>query len=149
MAINFNKFAQEGNEFLKNLADGLGHPDEDGRTGIILRAVMHTLRERITISESMHLLAQLPLFLKGVYVEGWKYREKPQAIESREDFMKEVEQHQAQYGERQFQWDKSTEEIVKIVLHHLGKYISGGEFDDITAQMPEALKGLILESREM
>ncbi len=149
MAINFEKFAQEGNEFLNNLTSGLGHPEEEGRTGIILRAVMHTLRERITISESLNLLAQLPMFLKGIYVDGWRYREKPLDLKSAEDFTNEVKKHQAHYGERQFEWEKSTEEIVKIVLNHLGKYISDGEFEDIIAQMPKPLKGLIRESRDL
>ncbi len=73
MAINFEKFAQEGNEFLSRLATSLGHPEEKGRTGIIMRSVMHTLRERITVGESLNLLSQLPMFLKGIYVDKWKY----------------------------------------------------------------------------
>jgi uncharacterized protein (DUF2267 family) len=75
MAINFNKYAEEGNLFVKNLAKSFGHPDEIGPTGIVLRAVLHTLRDRITISESLSLIAQLPMFLKAVYVDTWKFRE--------------------------------------------------------------------------
>ncbi len=149
MALNFEKYAQEGNEFLNKLAKGLGHPEEDGRTGIILRAVMHTLRERITISESLNLLAQLPMFLKGIYVDGWNYKEKPLDLKSVEDFTNEVKKYQAQYGERQFNWEDPTEEIVKTVLHHLGKYISDGQFEDIIAQMPKPLKKMISESRNI
>lgn len=146
MAINFDKFAQEGNLFLKELAQQLGHPDEQARSGIILRAVLHTLRERITIGESFNLLAQLPMFLKGVYVDNWKYSEKPLRISTKEEFFKEVEKHQDQYGEQQFDWDKSTEEIVRIVIKELGKYVSRGEFEDVTAQLPNDLKDIFSES---
>ena len=142
MALKFDKYAQEGNLFVKNLAKSLDYPEEIGRTGIVLRAVLHTLRERITISESLNMIAQLPMFLKAVYVDNWKYREKPLALRKIEEFTAEVEKHQEQYGEYEFSWEKTTEEIIKIVLKELGNYISEGEFEDIIAQMPENIKEL-------
>ncbi len=148
MALNFDKFAQEGNHFVNELARSLGHPEETGRTSIVLRAVLHSLRERITISESLHLLSQLPMFLKGVYVDNWKYREKPLDLNTREEFAGEVEKHQDQYGEREFSWDMSTEKIIQTVISALNKYVSKGEFEDIIAQLPEDLKGLFRESTE-
>lgn len=146
MALNFDKYAQEGNLFLKTLAKNLGHHDETGRTGIILRAVLHTLRDRITISESLNLLSQLPMFLKGIYVDNWKYMEQPLGIRKVEDFTKEVEKHQDQYGEYEFSWDESTEDIVKTVLRELGTYISRGEFEDIMAQLTAELEVMFRES---
>jgi uncharacterized protein (DUF2267 family) len=140
MSLNFQKYAQEGQSFVNNLAAELGHPEEVARTGNVLRAVLHTLRERITISESLHLLSQLPMFLKGIYVDNWKFREKPMDINTKEEFAAEVERHQQQHGEREYSWNKSTEEIIQIVFSSLGKYISDGEYDDIIAQMPKNIK---------
>lgn len=145
MALNFNKYAEEGNLFIKNLAGNLGHPDEIGRTGIILRAFLHTLRERITISESLNLIAQLPMFIKAVYVDNWKYREKPLRMD-KEEFLKEVEHHQEQYGEREFSWKKSTDDIVKTIIRELSTYVTKGEFDDVMAQLPEELEEMFRES---
>ena len=145
MALNFNKYAEEGNLFVKNLAKKLGHPDETGRTGIVLRAVLHTLRERITISESFNMMAQLPMFLKAIYVDNWKYREKPIRLD-KEEFLKEVERHQNQYGEYEFSWEKSTEDIVKLVIKELSSYIAKGEFEDIMAQLPEDIETMFRES---
>lgn len=140
MSLNFQKYAQEGQSFVNDLAAELGHPEEVARTGIVLRAVLHTLRERITISESFHLLSQLPMFLKAIYVDQWKFSEKPLDIKTKEEFIAEVERHQHQYGEMEFSWNKSTEEIIRIVLSSLGKHISEGEYEDIIAQMPENIK---------
>jgi len=142
MALNFNKYAEEGNRFVNNLAEELGHPEEISRTGIVLRAVMHSLRERITVSESLHFLSQLPMFLKAIYVDEWKYREKPLDLNTVEDFKEEVKLHQMQYGEQEFNWSKSTEEIIKTVFAALNTYVSEGEFEDIIAQMPKDLKEL-------
>jgi uncharacterized protein (DUF2267 family) len=145
MALNFEKYAQEGNTFIKMLAGNLGHPEETGRTGIILRAVMHTLRDLLSFGESLNMISQLPMFLKGLYVDGWEYREKPADIRSKEDFYKEVERYQDQYGEQKFDWDKSTADIVHGVLSSLRKYISEGEMQDISVQMPKAIKELFRE----
>ncbi len=145
MALNFEKYAQEGNTFVHNLAKDLDHPDEIGRTGMILRAVLHSLRERITISESLHLLSQLPMFLKAIYVDNWKYREKPLRLNTKQDFISEVEEHQKQFGEQEFNWKKSTEEIIRIVFKSLDTYVSQGEFQDITDQLPKDLKDLLYE----
>ncbi len=142
MSLNFQKYAQEGQSFVNDLACELGHPEEIARTGIVLRAVLHTLRERLTISESFHLVSQLPMFLKGIYADNWKFSEKPIDISTKEEFIAEVEKHQQQFGEREFSWNKPTEEIIQIVFSSLGKYISDGEYEDIIAQMPENIKEL-------
>ncbi|RDV14018.1 DUF2267 domain-containing protein [Pontibacter diazotrophicus] len=143
MAINFDKFAQEGKEYINILAADLGHPEEKGKTAILLRAVLHTLRERITISESLNLLEQLPMFLKGIYVEHWKYKEKPLKIKSVEEFAAAVEQEQAKIGERQFDWNQSTEDLISMVLTSLGtRYFSEGQLEDIAVQLPEELRQL-------
>ncbi|MFW6351084.1 MAG: DUF2267 domain-containing protein [Bacteroidota bacterium] len=145
MAINFKKYAEEGDGFVKKLSKNLGHPDEIGRSGSILRAVLHTIRERITMAESLNLIAQFPMFLKALYVDGWKFREQPVKFDKRE-FLDEVKKHQDQYGETEFNWEKSTEEIVTIVLSELRLYISEGEYEDIMDQLPDDLKEMFLKT---
>ncbi|MFW6223009.1 MAG: DUF2267 domain-containing protein [Bacteroidota bacterium] len=146
MALNFLKFAEEGQHFVNELAVELGHPEETGRTGILLRAVLHVLRERLTIAESFNLISQLPMALKGIYADNWIFHEKPHKMKTKEEFAEEVEKYQAQYGEQAFNWNKSTEEIILIVLRALNKYISRGEMEDIIAQMPQDLKAFFRES---
>jgi uncharacterized protein (DUF2267 family) len=146
MAINFDKFAQEGHLFINNLSEELGHPDEKGRVGIIARSVMHTLRDRITISESLDVIAQLPMFLKAIYVDNWKYMEKPLKFDTVEEFSKEVEKRQEMQGEQDFDWNKSTEEIAQIVFKELGKYLTDGEAGHVIDQLPKDLKSLFEKS---
>lgn len=143
MALNFEKYAQEGNEFLNELARELGHPEERDAASRILRAVLHNLRDRIEIAESFNLLSQLPMFLKAVYVEQWRYHEKPQRIKSMEAFKEEVKKEQAGLGEREFGWDISTEDIIKTVIHCLGKYVTPGQLQHIKANLPQELKEII------
>jgi uncharacterized protein (DUF2267 family) len=145
MALHFEKYAQEGQHFINRLAEEFGHPEEKGRAGIVLRAVMHTLRERITMAQSLHILAQLPMALKAVYVDNWKYLDTPIRLSSREDFIGEVEMHQRQYGERDFNWNKSTEELIQVVIGALSEFISEGEYEHFTSQLPNELRMMFRE----
>lgn len=62
---NFEKFVLEAHEYVNKLALDVGHPEEKERALIVWRAVMHTVRDRIQISESFHVMSQLPTILEG------------------------------------------------------------------------------------
>jgi uncharacterized protein (DUF2267 family) len=141
--MDFNKYAQEGYTFINELARDLGKEDDKGSVTIVLRAVLQTVRDRITIPESFNLIAQLPYFLKAIYVDQWKYREQPLPIRTLEEFKEEVKMRQLQYGEQDFDWDMPTEEIIRNVFLTLRKYVSEGELEDIQANLPEVLKPLV------
>lgn len=140
MSFNINKFAQEGFTFIHELSDELGHPGEDEATSRLLRSVLHVLRDRITISENLDVLAQLPMFLKAVYVEQWKYREKPLKFETMEEFCARVKEEQAGMGEKYFQWNESTEELILRTFSALKKYLSEGAAKHVLDQMPKEIK---------
>ena len=143
MALNFDKFARDGNEFLNDLAEKLNHPESKGQVSIILRSVLHTLRDRITIPQSFNLMAQFPLFLKAVYVDQWKYQEKPEKIQSMREFCDLVKQEQKKFGERDFNWKMATEEIVKVVIEAIAlRYVSAGEIEEVVGELPQELKPL-------
>lgn len=147
MALDFNKYAQEGNQFLNHLANELGHPQEKAQTAIILKAVLHTLRDRLTVGESLNLIAQLPMFLKAVYVDNWKYMEHPKRIKTAEEFKEEVKKEQEKLGESQFDWKMNTKDIVKKVIAVMSEnYLSEGEIQDILAQLPEEMEEVIRDS---
>lgn len=140
---DFEKYAQEANAYVKQLAAELGHPEEVGQTYILLRAVLHTMRDRIQISESFHVLSQLPMFLKGVYVEHWHYREHPLQFQSLEEFKDAVKQEQARHGEQQFNWNQHTEDLIQMVITSLGKhYLTEGQLKHIATQMPKEAQPL-------
>lgn len=142
MAFNFDKYAQEGKAFLNELAANLGHPEESQAAGRALRAVLHVFRDRITISESLDVLAQLPTFLRGIYTEQWKYRETPLKLRNLDEFKDAVKAEQARLGERDFQWEESTEEIIKRTFLSLKKYLGEGEARHVLSQMPKDIQEL-------
>ncbi len=146
MSIQFEKFTQDANLFVKDLAQKIGHPNETGRTGILLRSVLHALRNSITISESFDLIAQLPMYLKGLYVDNWKYDPTPEKVKTLEEFKTMVKNNQVAYGEDSFDWQQPTEELIRKVLEHLSQYITKGEAEHIISQLSTDLKELFRES---
>jgi uncharacterized protein (DUF2267 family) len=84
----FDQTLQKTNIWLKEIMDDLG-PDRQ-RAYHAPRAVLHTLRDRLTVEEAAHLSAQLPLLVRGIYFEGWHPAHKPTTERSQEDFLEQV-----------------------------------------------------------
>jgi len=142
--VELDKFVHETHEYINQLARDLGHPEEKQRVMIIWRAVMHTIRDRIQISESLDLLSSLPMILKGMYTLGWKYSDSPPyTYDTIEQMKTRVKYLQNEYGEHDFPWSKSTEEIISIVLDSLEKYCSEGQMEHIRGQLPQEVKPIV------
>jgi len=37
-----------------------------------LRAVLHSMRDRLPLDDAVHFAAQLPIFLRGLFYDGWE-----------------------------------------------------------------------------
>lgn len=48
------------------------HTDDKGYAYAALKASLHALRDRIGPENAVHLGAQLPTLIRGVYYEGWR-----------------------------------------------------------------------------
>jgi len=145
---NYDKFVNEHNEFIKSLSEELGYEENDPTVVRILRSVLHKLRDRITIQHSFHLLSNLPAFLKLYYIESWKYHNKPVKFHSTEEFHKAVEDELFQLGEKEFKSEKTTGEIVNIVLNALRTYFDESTIQKIFAELPPALYPLFENNEE-
>lgn len=142
MGLSFDQYAQEANAFMNELSGQLGHPESKEQTAIILRSVLHVLRDRISISESLDVLAQLPMFLKAIYVDQWKFRERPKKWSSINEFKEEIKEEQSKFGETDFDWPESTDKIAQMVFNSLRKYLTEGQVAHIEDNMPLELKPL-------
>lgn len=139
--LNFEKFSKEAHHYINQLAEELGHPEEKNRVLIIWRSVMHTVRDRIHLGEAFQIIAPLPMIFKGIYVEGWKYTEKPPLkYDSIEEMKEEVKLRQARNGEEDFPWFLSTEKIILITLNSLCKYLGEKQLRQIADQLPPEIK---------
>lgn len=139
MLLDFNQYAREGNTFIDGLASELGHPREHRHAARVFRGVLHTLRDILPARENLQLLSQLPMFLKGVYVDGWT--DKPAGdIRNLDQFITRIREHTHVdgYGDNET-WTRA----IAVVFISLRKYVSLGELEDIKAVLPKELKSIV------
>jgi uncharacterized protein (DUF2267 family) len=67
----FDTTVQETNLWLKAIMEAL-HTDDRNLAYLALRATLHALRDRLGPENAVHLAAQLPMLLRGLYYEGWR-----------------------------------------------------------------------------
>jgi len=143
MTLNFNKYANDGTKFVKELAQELGYPEDVAKAGRVMRSVLHAIRNRLTNEESVQMLAQLPMFLKAVYVEKWTLKRDPLRINNLKDFYSEIRKISNHTANHDFSTDKEIEQALFVVLSSLKKFISPGQLEDMQSVLPKALKPLL------
>lgn len=144
MALNFNQYATEGNTFLKEYAREMDMANDSDKAGRIFTAIMYALRDIIPIAESLQFIAQLPMFLKGVYVNGWSLKKEKPKVKRMADFLDLVRAHDWPAEVNDFEYsDEIAERYVNATFIYLRKYISRGEMQDIRDGLPKDLKSMI------
>lgn len=136
---NINQYVEEANVFFKKVAAELGNPEDTAHAARVTTAFFHALRERITPEQSMHIISQLPMILKGIYVDGWKMTREPNDSKTMREFLDEVREHSLRSAGRDFGNDQQARENLSAVLRVLKNYVSEGEMNDIRAQLPQPL----------
>jgi uncharacterized protein (DUF2267 family) len=81
----FDTTVQETNLWLKALMERL-HTDDRHHAYLALRATLHALRDRLGPENAVHLSAQLPMLVRGLYFEGWHMAGTPTKERTRADF---------------------------------------------------------------
>jgi uncharacterized protein (DUF2267 family) len=100
-----------------------------------LRAVLHALRDRLTTDEAVHLSAQLPMIVRGLYFEGWKPSKTPVKQRHADDFFAAVE-----ISLRNAATTIDPENAVCAVFTLLNDKVTRGEIEDVRNMMPAELK---------
>ena len=145
MALNFNQYANEANAFLNEYAKKINVKDDTDKAGRILSSILHALREVIPTEESVQLLAQFPMFLKAIYVNGWSLHKKKR-IKNMEEFIDLVRQFDGNNSIYDFVTNDITENYIVITFIMLRKYISLGELEDIRSVLPKDLKTMVYDN---
>jgi len=110
--------------------------DSEAEAYSVLRVVLHALRDRLPVDETVHLGAQLPMLIRGFYYEGWKPSTTPKKQRSVEAFLEGMQPLPRLKGEI------SAEQALRIVFLMLDHRISEGEIADVRQAMPEEVRDL-------
>jgi uncharacterized protein (DUF2267 family) len=125
---------QQMQVWLKSLCESGGYAGETEALAV-LRAVLHQLRDRLTLEEAVDLGAQLPLIVRGIYYEGWRPSKTPQKLRSQHEFLEGVSAKLAPHT-------VSAEAATRDVFSLLAQAIDSGEIGDVINQLPVGIKEL-------
>lgn len=131
----FESTYQTTNRWLQQLMRELGWDDAQ-RASHALRAVLHALRDRLTVAEAVDLGAQLPMLVRGLYYEGWVPAGKPVKERRKEDFLSHIA--------AQFRNDPDVfpEAVAWAVFKVLASRVSAGEIGDVLHVLPADIRSL-------
>jgi len=122
--------------WLNEVAAALG--DEDHQYAYrALRAVLHTLRDRLTVDVAAKLAAQLPTLIRGIYYEDWDPSRTPLPIHDVQGFL----DHVAEEGHMSGETEASL--AVDAVARVLRTHVSTGEMELVLAVLPDSFRVLI------
>ena len=130
----FDETVHKTNAWLKEIANALDL-DRHGAYHV-LRAVLHTLRDRLTVEETAQLGDQMPMLVRGIYYEAWHPAGKPEKIRSREEFLSKIS------GRIAMKQSIDPENAARAVFRTLEHHISAGEIRDVMQVLPEDIRAL-------
>jgi uncharacterized protein (DUF2267 family) len=120
MATRSEEYVFKAKEFVNLVAKELQSPDDVQHASDVTLSSFGTLRELLSPEESLHLIAQLPLYVKAAYVNGWHLDEEGKSLSKKSTLPAPSDFH--------------------AFLSVLGKYISEGEMHHVITQLPEEFK---------
>lgn len=131
----FDTTVQETNLWLKAIMDRL-QTDDRHLAYLALRATLHALRDRIGPETAVHLAAQLPMLIRGLYYEGWRLRASQTRERTRADFLEHVRSELPKGS------DIDCDFAVRGVFEVMWSKLDMGEIGKVIGVLPEELKDL-------
>ena len=110
--------------------------EEPARAYSTLRAVLHTLRDRLTPHEAADLASNMPMMIRGLYFEGWHPENRPRRYRHREEFLERVENI---YARNQGQ---ELEDAIVAVFRVIERHVPEGEISKVKGQLPRDIRTL-------
>jgi uncharacterized protein (DUF2267 family) len=102
----------------------------------VLRAVLHALRDHLTVDEAAQLGAQLPELIRGIYYAEWDPSAAPSTANAKA-FLARVASRAMLAG------DTEAAVMTGAVWRLLGRHVSAGELNHVLGQMPRDLREVL------
>lgn len=127
---------EETYDWLNRITLELDHDDQHLALAA-LRAVLHAVRDYLTVEQSAHLSAQFPMLIRGLYFEQWTPGA-PHPDRGVGDFLMRIEEHLKGYEDR-----CAADDAASAVFAVLEESISGGA-EKIKLALPKPIRALWL-----
>jgi uncharacterized protein (DUF2267 family) len=122
--------------WINDLADELETADNhEAYRG--LRAFLHALRDHLPVDQAAQLAAQLPIFIRGVFYEGWDPSRTPEHSRDRDGFLMRIA------GEARLAGATQASFAASAAGRELRRHISEGEAAKVLHALPKHLREVL------
>ncbi|WP_121666576.1 DUF2267 domain-containing protein [Mesonia aquimarina] len=147
-SLTFHPYTEPAQDYLQEVCEQLGHPQEQKRVMRIWRSVMHTFRDRFPLEGAFLIISPLPVIFRGIYTEDWDIHKHPAlTYTSIKEMKTQVKELQAEYGEEAFSWNIATEKIIAITFFSLQKFMKEEHLDHLLTLLPNEIKEYLESER--
>jgi uncharacterized protein (DUF2267 family) len=131
-----DRSVEKAHIWLKDLAEELGG-DDQRHAYRVLRAFLHALRDRLSVDEAAQLSAQLPIFIRGVFFEGWEPSRTPEPHRDLDSFLARIATEAKLAGETEASFAAGAASRV------LRRHVSAGETASVLHALPGHVRALL------
>jgi uncharacterized protein (DUF2267 family) len=128
-----DRSVEKAHVWLNDLAEELA-TDDGHHAYRVLRAFLHALRDHLTVDEAAALAAQLPIFVRGVFYEGWDPSCTPEHARDLDSFLQRIAKEAGLAGETEASFAATAATRV------LSRHISPGEAASVLHVLPTHLR---------
>ena len=132
---NLNSAVQKFNLWLSELDKKL-YWDNTASTYKALKVTLHAIRDQLTINQSAHFSAQLPMIARGIYYEGWVPSKVPIKERRLDQFLAHITENFDQEPGGQ---SIDPQRIATAVFELLNEHITPGEIEDVRGELPREI----------
>lgn len=130
----FDRTVQSTNIWLDEITKRIG-PDR-AVAWKVLSTVLHKLRDRLPLELAVHLGAQLPLLVRGVYYDQFEPAKLPVSWHSADEFVHEVQKWLSDIR------PVNAKEAVAAVFEVLSNHLSAGQIEKVRNTLPKDIRSL-------
>lgn len=133
--INLGKYVEETERWIDEVAVHIKVGERKDWAWNALRGVLHAIRDRLSPEEVFHLSAQLPMLVRGLFLEGYHIGNKPEKYHV-DELKNRIESGLGPGA------DVAPDTAFKAVLLVLYGHVSEGELNDIYGTLPKDIRRL-------
>ncbi len=131
-----DRSVEKAHIWINDLAEELATEDRH-HAYRVLRAFLHALRDHLPVDEAAALAAQLPIFVRGVFYEGWDPSRTPEHARDLDSFLQRIATDAGLAGETEASFAATAASRV------LRRHVSAGEGDSVLHALPHHLRELL------
>lgn len=134
MSSHYAQAVHRASVWVADVAAALGTQDRNYARRV-LRAWLHTLRDRLTVDAAAKFGQQLPELLRGMYYDGWEPNRVPMRYNAAEYVQRFAAEAMVTPGD--------VPQLAAAVTHVLSEHMSPGQVAEALAELPASLRATV------